>query len=143
MRKFTILFLLINLSFLSCSDDDNIDSNNQLKIEKNNLIGTWTSIETSDHSGSEFEPFRLIDQDDQYSLTFMSDNSFINTSTSGCDGVYVVEQEDRQLVLNYEESCNVSPSSSTISSLTSNELILTRPGGDEPFKIKLKKGLDQ
>lgn len=139
MKKFTILFLLINLSFLSCSDDDNIDSNNQLKIEKNNLIGTWTSIETSDHSGSEFEPFRLIDQDDQYSLTFLSDDTFINTSTPQCDGIYLVEQEDRQLILSYEEACSTSQSSSTISSLTINELILTRSGGDEAFKIKFEK----
>tara|TARA_B100000378_G_scaffold210560_1_gene173589 strand:+ start:303 stop:725 length:423 start_codon:yes stop_codon:yes gene_type:complete len=139
MKKITILFLLINLSFLSCSDDDNIDSNNQLKIEKNNLIGTWTSIETSDHSGSEFEPFRLIDQDDQYSLTFLSDNTFINTSTPQCDGIYLVEQEDRQLILSYEEDCSTSQSSSTISSLTINELILTRSGGDEAFKIKFEK----
>ncbi len=139
MKKFTILFLLINLSFLSCSDDDNIDSNNQLKIEKNNLIGTWTSIETSNHSGSEFEPFRLIDQDDQYSLTFLSDDTFINTSTPQCDGVYLVEQEDRQLILSYEEACSTSQSSSTISSLTINELILTRSGGDEAFKIKFEK----
>ncbi|MEO2127339.1 MAG: hypothetical protein ABGW91_04205 [Christiangramia sp.] len=139
MKKITILFLLINLSFLSCSDDDNIDSNNQLKIEKNNLIGTWTSIETSDHSGSEFEPFRLIDQDDQYSLTFLSDNTFINTSTPQCDGIYLVEQEDRQLILSYEEACSTSQSSSTISSLTINELILTRSGGDEAFKIKFEK----
>jgi len=143
MKKSIVILLLINFTILSCSDDDKIDSSNELNIEKNNLIGTWTSIEISDNSGSEFEPFRSITEDDQFSLTFMSDNSFINTSTPGCDGVYVVEQEDRQLVLNYEESCNASPSSSTISSLTSNELILTRPGGDEPFKIKFKKGLDQ
>ncbi|MDR5589102.1 hypothetical protein [Christiangramia sp. SM2212] len=139
MKKISILFLLINLFFLSCSDDDVIDSNNQLKIEKTNLIGTWKSIETSDHSGSEFELFRLINQDDQYSLTFLSDDTFINTSTPLCDGIYLVEQEDRQLILSYEAACSTSQSSSTISSLTINELILTRSGGDEAFKIKFEK----
>ena len=66
-------------------------------------------------------------------------STFINTSTPQCDGVYLVEQEDRQLILSYEEACSTSQSSSTISSLTINELILTRSGGDEAFKIKFEK----
>ena len=126
--------------FISCSDDDDkIESNDQLLIEKSNIVGTWTSIEISDHSGAEFQPFRPIAQEQQYSLTFLSDNTFINTSTAQCNGMYVVEQEDRQLILNYEESCSVSQSSSSISSLTNSELILIRSGGDEGFKIKFGK----
>lgn len=139
MKKFTILFLLVILYLFSCSVDDTIENNNQLKIEKNNIIGTWKSTETSDNSGNEFEPFTPIAEEDQYRLTFLSDDTFINTSTPQCNGVYSIEQEDRKLILNFEQACSISQSSSTISSLTNNELVLIRSGGDEGFKIKFEK----
>lgn len=129
---------LLFISLIACSSDDN-KSKEELDVTVENIQGTWLAVEYSDHSGSEFQPYRSIEKADQYTYTFKSDFSFLNTSTPQCNGFYEVNQEDRKLILNFESGCSAATSISTVSQLTNNLMILIRPAGDEAVKIKYQK----
>ena len=58
----------------------------------------------------------------QYTFTFKSDLSFLNTSNSQCNGFYEVNQEDRKLILYFESGCSSETSVSTVAEIT-NDLI--------------------
>jgi len=139
--RFYLIPLLLFL-FVACSnDDDSIkqETQKELDVTVANLEGTWLAIEYSENSGFDFEPYILIDKDEQYTYTFKSDSSFLNTSNLQCNGFFEINQESKKLTLNFENGCIAESSSSTVLSLTSSIIILLRPAGDEAVKIKYNK----
>lgn len=140
MKNKILMLSLLFISLMACSNDDEKEqSQEELDLTVANLQGSWLAVEYGEHSGSEFEPFRSIDDSNQYTYTFKNDLSFLNTSTPQCGGIYEIDQENKQLILNFEDSCDANPSFSTVFLLTYYELILTRSAGDEAVKIKYKK----
>jgi hypothetical protein len=142
MKNKILIFCLLLVSLIACSSDDNKNNKElqeELDVTVENIQGKWLAVEYSDHSGSVFQPYQPIEKGDQYTYTFKSDLSFLNTSTSNCDGFYEVNQEDSKLILTFESGCSAATSISTVSEITKNLMILIRSAGDEAVKIKYRK----
>lgn len=142
MKNKILISLILIVSLIACSSDDNKNKNElqkELDVTVENIKGTWLAVEYSDHSGSDFQPYQSIEKDDQYTYTFKSDLSFLNTSNSQCNGYYEVNQEDRKLILNFESGCSSETSVSSVAEITNDLMILIRSAGDEAVKIKYRK----
>jgi len=145
MKTQFYLIPLLFFLFVACSGDDDSskqETQKELDVTVANLEGAWLAIEYSENSGFDFEPYISIDEDEQYTYTFKSDSSFLNTSNLQCNGFFEINQESKKLILNFEEGCIAESSSSTVLSLTSSIMILLRPAGDEAVKIKYNKQIN-
>lgn len=142
MKNKILILIILYVSHVACSSDDNknkIELQEELDVTVENIQGIWLAVEYSDHSGRDFQPYQSIEKDDQYTYTFKSDLSFLNTSNSECNGFYEVNQEDRKLILNFESGCSSEKSISTVAEITNDLMILIRSAGDEAVKIKYTK----
>lgn len=141
MKNKILILLILIVSLIACSSDDNKNKNElqELDVTVENIKGTWLAVEYSDHSGSDFQPYQSIEKDDQYTYTFKSDLYFLNTSKSECNGSYEVNQEERKLILNFQSDCSSEKSISTVAEITNELMILIRSAGDEAVKIKYTK----
>lgn len=136
MKKFFLLTAFIIIC--GCSNDDGAKAQ-QIPITVQNILGTWTAISVSGDSGTGQNDFEPIPENDRYSITFFENSTFKNIGNEECDGIYILEADDRQLTLDYQGSCTNDSFNYIISSLTNDEMILRIIVTIEGNRIKFKK----
>ena len=131
-KTLLLLFAVLSLALVSCSDDDDKDSKFAYPLE--NLYGTWDVTEIYDGSGwvnithPYFQKYAM-------SISFKSDGSYYGkgylgngSGTYTAEGKTIITYVDGKEYLRYE-----------VKSLSGNEAELSMMAGDSSMDVKAKK----